>query len=236
MIYLTGDIHGDPKRILHFCQKKSITEKDIIIILGDVGANYYGGNKDVAIKCVLNNLGPVIFCIHGNHEIRPENISSYKQKKWHDGTVMFEEKFPNLLFAKDGEVFDLDGINYLVIGGAYSVDKYYRLKKNFGWWADEQPSDAIKEYVEQQIAGHHIDIVLSHTCPFKYEPVEMFLPMIDQSVVDKSTECWLDKIEESIDYKAWFCGHWHTDKRIDKIHFLFNGFESIEQFKKEDKN
>lgn len=27
------------------------------------------------------------------------------------------------------------------------------------------------------------------------------------------------------DDKAWFCGHWHTDKRIDRMHFLFNSFE-----------
>ena len=27
---------------------------------------------------------------------------------------------------------------------------------------------------------------------------------------------------------AWFCGHWHTNKRIDKMHFLFHQFESSE--------
>lgn len=56
----------------------------------------------------------------------------------------------------------------------------------------------------------------------------MFLASVDQSRVDTSTEKWLDKIEESIDYKAWFCGHWHTDKRIDKIHFLFHSYETEE--------
>ena len=58
----------------------------------------------------------------------------------------------------------------------------------------------------------------------------MFLPFIDQSTVDDSTERWLDKIEDAIDYKALFCGHWHVDKRIDKMHFLFHSFESSEQF------
>lgn len=63
----------------------------------------------------------------------------------------------------------------------------------------------------------------------KYEPVECFLPIIDQSTVDNSTELWLDKIEESAHYLAWLCGHWHIDKRIDKIHFLFDSFESSEE-------
>ena len=84
--------------------------------------------------------------------------------------------------------------------------------------------------MEKQIAEKKIDIVLSHTCPFKYEPTEMFLQGIDQSTVDDSTERWLDKIEEAIEYKAWFCGHWHVNKRVDKMHFLFHDFESMEQF------
>lgn len=144
---------------------------------------------------------------------------------------LVQPEYPNLIFARDGEIYTLNGLRYLVIGGAYSVDKYYRLSHGWGWWPDEQPSPEIKTYVEQQIQNNPFDIVLSHTCPFKYEPTEMFLGGIDQSTVDDSTERWLDTIEEAIEYKAWFCGHWHTDKRIDKMHFLFHSFESDEQFR-----
>ena len=137
-----------------------------------------------------------------------------------------EEKYPNLLFAKDGEIFDIHGLKYLVIGGAYSVDKYYRLSRGYGWWPDEQPSEEIKVFVEQQLREKQFDIILSHTCPRKYEPIEMFLSGINQDMVDKSTEDWLDSIESSVEYLAWFCGHWHTDKRVGKMHFLFKNFES----------
>ena len=89
-----------------------------------------------------------------------------------------------------------------------------------------------KEYVEQQIREKDFDIILSHTCPFKYEPREMFLAVIDQSTVDTSTESWLDTIEEMVDYKAWYCGHWHTNKRIDKMHFLFHGYETSDDVKR----
>ena len=137
-----------------------------------------------------------------------------------------EEAYPNLLFAKDGEIFDIQGLKYLVIGGAYSVDKYYRLSRGYGWWPDEQPSEETKAFVEQQIREKPFDVILSHTCPRKYEPVEMFISGINQDMVDKSTEDWLDCIESSVDYLAWFCGHWHTDKRVDKMHFLFKSFEN----------
>lgn len=235
MIYYTGDIHGQPTEIVNFCTRFNLTAADTVVILGDVGANYYGNKRDAAFKKALCTIKPTIFCIHGNHEMRPENIPTYKRKEWNGGTVWYEEAYPNILFAKDGEIFDLEGVKHVVIGGAYSVDKYYRLTRGYGWWADEQPSEEIKKYVEEQIKTKEFDIVLSHTCPFKYEPVEVFLPFIDQSTVDTSTEEWLDKIEESIEYKAWFCGHWHINKRIDKMHFLFHDFESMDQFTNQEK-
>ena len=222
MVYYTGDIHGKKQEIVELCERFELTEEDIVVILGDVGANYYESERDKRLKRTLSRLKPTIFCIHGNHEIRPSNIPGYQTKEWNGGVVWYEAEYPNLLFAKDGEIFTMDGLTHLVIGGAYSVDKYYRLMRDYGWWPDEQPSAEIKAYVEQQIRGRHFDVILSHTCPFKYEPVEAFLPMIDQKTVDTSTEEWLDRIEETAQYDAWLCGHWHINKRIDKMQFLFH--------------
>ncbi len=228
MVYFTGDIHGIPWGLKKFCAKVKPTAEDIIVILGDVGVNFHEDERDDAVKHILSKLKPTIFCIHGNHEIRPWNIPGYKQKEWNGGKVWYQEEYPSLLFAVDGEIFNINGVRYLVIGGAYSVDKFYRLQRGGGWWPDEQPSQEIQAYVEKQIAEKEFDVVLSHTCPFRYEPTEMFLPMVDQSSVDDSTERWLDEIEKKIQYKAWYCGHWHTEKRIDKMHCLYRTFESDE--------
>lgn len=231
MIYYTGDTHGSLHDVTAFCRRVKPSAEDILVILGDVGANYYKNKRDRVFKETLRQLKPTIFCIHGNHEIRPANIPTYRTKEWNGGTVWYEEEYPKLFFAKDGDVYDLEGLRHLVIGGAYSVDKCYRLSRGYGWWSDEQPSEEIKAYVEQQIRTNLVDIVLSHTCPSKYIPTEAFLPMIDQNTVDDSTERWLDTVEERLDYRAWFCGHWHINKRIDKMHFLFHDFESSSQFK-----
>ena len=226
MVYLTGDIHGDPERVVQFCLSMKPRRTDTFILLGDVAANYTGGQRDEWLKQTLEKLKINILCIHGNHEMRPSAIESYKLKEWRGGMVWYEEAYPHLLFAKDGEIYTIEGKSYLAIGGAYSVDKYYRLERNFGWWSDEQPSEEIKLYVESQIGkAKSVDYVLSHTRPYKYEPREAFLNFIDQSTVDDSTERWLDTIEEKLEYKLWFCGHWHIDKRIDKMHFLFKSFE-----------
>lgn len=231
MIYFTGDTHGGYRDIIKFCNRQHLLRTDVIIILGDAGYNYYSGERDAEAKLHLSHVKPTILCIHGNHEIRPTNIPTYKSKEWNGGIVWYEEEYPNLLFAKDGEIYILNGLNYLAIGGAYSVDKHLRLRRGAGWWEDEQPSDEIKRYVEEQIRAHRVDVILSHTCPRKYIPTEVFLPMVDQSTVDNSTEIWLDQIEEAVNYKTWYCGHWHTDKRIDRMHFLYRTFESEEEMR-----
>lgn len=65
--------------------------------------------------------------------------------------MYYEEEYPSLLFAKDGEVIELDGKQAIVMGGAYSIDKMVQLMYGYGWWPDEQPSDEIKRYVESQL-------------------------------------------------------------------------------------
>lgn len=72
-----------------------------------------------------------------------------------------------------------------------------------------------------------VDVVLSHTTPLKYEPVEVFLPGVKQSDVDKSTEIWLDQIEEKLTYEKWYCGHYHTEKMIEKLEIMFENFDEF---------
>lgn len=50
MIFFTGDIHGVVDGIAEFITKVHPTMKDIIVLLGDVGANYYNGRKDYLMK------------------------------------------------------------------------------------------------------------------------------------------------------------------------------------------
>lgn len=232
MVYFTGDIHGFPFYVKHFALKHKLARDDTIVLLGDVGANYYQNESDEAVKATLSKIKPTVLCIHGNHEMRPWLVDGYHLAEWNGGLVYAQDKYPSLLFAKDGEIYTINGLRYIAIGGAYSVDKFYRLRTGQKWFEDEQPSQEIKDYVEKQLESNSVDVILSHTCPFKYEPREKFLPNIDQNLVDSSTERWLDTIEEKTKYNAWYCGHWHVEKRIDKMHFLFNTFESDEELKR----
>ena len=230
-IYLTGDTHGQFERIISSCERQQVQPESTFIILGDVGLNYYGDRRDNRGKDKLAKIPITFFCIHGNHEMRPSEELGYQVKEYHGGKVWVQSEYPNLVFAIDGEIYDFFGHSCIVIGGAYSVDKYYRLARGYNWFEDEQPSDEIKEKVERVLSARDwkIDVVLSHTCPLRYEPTEVFLSMVDQSSVDKSTEQWLGTIESRLHYERWFCGHYHTDKEIDKIRFMFQDHALLPQ-------
>ena len=229
MIYLTGDTHGEFKRIADFCEENSTTKEDVMIILGDVGINYRLDDIEARFKYQLDTLPITMFCIHGNHEERPENMGTYVEKEWRGGIVYVEEEHPSLIFAKDGEVYDFDGKKAIAIGGAYSVDKYYRLRAGEAWFESEQPDERIKARVEEKLEALNweVDYVFSHTTPLKYIPTEEFLSCIDQSKGERTTEIWLDKIEDRLKYERWFCGHYHTNKRIDRICFLFEEYMEL---------
>ena len=57
MIYITGDIHGEVFRVAAAVDRFKIIAGDVIVILGDVGMNYYGNNRgDRHRKKMLNKL------------------------------------------------------------------------------------------------------------------------------------------------------------------------------------
>ena len=229
MTIITGDIHGNFARVWNQCEKLCTSRADIMVTLGEACLNFFGGERDAVMKRQLKNLPLTLLCVHGNHEMRPESVGSYEEMEWRGGIVSVEPALPHILFAKCGEIYELAGYRCLAIGGAYSVDKPQRLAHGRPWFADEQPSEEIKARVEQRLAAENwqVDVVLSHTCPLKYEPREVFLKGVDQSRVDKSTEIWLDSIEERLSYKEWYCGHYHVAKSIDRMRFMYENFRRL---------
>lgn len=228
-IYITGDTHCNFERIYEFCKTHNTSRNDIMIILGDVGLNFWLDERDTSLKESLLDLNITLFMIHGNHEQRPNKINTYIQKKWYGGTVFYEEKYPHLLFAKDGDIYNLNEKKVMCIGGAYSIDKYYRLKKGYRWYDTEQPSNDIKSYVESQLSTCHwnIDYIFSHCAPLKFEPQDIIIPEAFKLTQDKSTEKWLDFIETKTTYTHWFCGHYHKETSSKDFSILFESIKKL---------
>ena len=212
--FILGDIHGSANPIWNFHRnvKEELCGDDWLILVGDSGLNYYGNKRDIPVKGELSMLPFKYFVIRGNHDRRPSSVKTMEEVDIFGGKGYVEEKYPNIYYAKDDvNLYNIAGYKTVVIPGAYSVDKYYRLLNHYHWFKDEQLSE------EEKNKGLDIlnsidwkcDVVLSHTCPKIYMPTDLFLPFIDQSTVDNSMEEYLGGIEFKLQYKLWVWGHYH---------------------------
>lgn len=239
--FITGDKHRNFTDVKRFCSAMDTRRKDALIILGDAGFNYYGDKRDDKLKEEILSLNITLFCIHGNKEDRPQNVGTYGIRSFCGGKVYYEPKYPNIYFAIDGEIYTFEGKRYMVVGGAHSVDKMRCIEENKPFFADEMPNDVIKARVENRLAAENNSIygMMTHTCPIDYLPTEMFMSTKQNAEIkrkpkktkskklfkpdiDRSTEEWLGRLERSLDYEIWYCGHYHIDKQIDKVNMMCN--------------
>ena len=206
------------------------TKKDLLIILGDVGINYYGGSRDTEIKESICRNEITLFCLRGNHEMRPSDVKGMVEIDYCGARAYIEYEYPNIIYAKDGEIYNIDGRRFLTIGGAYSVDKWYRLRTGRQWFANEQLSKDERAQILEKVTGQEVDFILTHTCPLQFQPTELFIQGIDESAIDKEMEIWLTEVEEKVTYGNFLFGHYHADKEIRPgVQMLYNDIIELVQ-------
>lgn len=231
MIYITGDMHGDIQTFKDIMGKITCKLENTLIVLGDLGANYYLNKTDKKFKNIISQYNINLFVIRGNHDANPANLNYMKEIKKYENIGYIEEEYPNIFYAKNGEVYNIENNTFLVLGGAYSVDKWYRLEKGYKWFADEQMTEEEKQnFWDKNIIK--VNTILSHTCPYANRPIHLFLTQIDQSSVDNSMEKFLDEVKLKVEYKNWFFGHYHADEKVEEnMYMLYNGIIHYKPFK-----
>ena len=233
-----GDCHGNFNWLNNF--KDYEQEKTGFIILGDAGFNFYLNKSDDRLKQYVESFNFPIYCVRGNHEQRPELIHNMhcifdlRVKN----RVYYQPQYPHIHYLIDGYDYTFNDHKALVLGGAYSVDKWFRLAGEdpntthwTGWFKYEQLTDLEKDVILTKIVGKSYDFILSHTCPIQWEPSDLFLNGVDQSKVDKSMEEWLGALVDQniFNWFVWLFGHYHAD-RIEQPHVeqFFTDTENLE--------
>lgn len=238
--YVTGDIHG---KVFQLKERLESIKEDFddvtevgVIILGDAGFNFYMNSSDDKNKRKADALGCRIYCVRGNHEERPEFVKDIVELYDNEigGTVLIEPTHPNIRYLLDGRKYWFGRYSAFIIGGAYSVDKRWRLAngKNLegwtGWFENEQLSQEEMNNIELNWAGCQFDFVFSHTCPISWQPTDMFLPMVDQSSVDNTMELWMEDFKDKIYWGVWLFGHFHADRaERPNVQIMYNYIEDL---------
>lgn len=182
MIWFTGDKHGDYSSVKLFCESHDVGKDaggDYMVVLGDNGVNYFGGKRDRRLKAELSALPITFFMIRGNHDQRP-SLKNCREENYDsdyiNGPVLVEDEFPNILYAKDGVMYDFSGSSVMVIGGAYSIDKFLRRERQaqgfpqYRWFPDEQLKKNERDSILETTRTQRPDVILSHTCPYSMIP------------------------------------------------------------------
>ena len=219
---ITGDCHGrvaERMSMIHDSMPEYKPEETAVIILGDAGLLYYLNKTDQKHKREASAYGYTIYCVRGNHEARPgEHFGMHLiQDENVGGPVWIEDEFPLIRYFCDWGIYEILGRKTLVIGGAYSVDKFYRLQNGWHWFENEQLAPHEMAACMKNVKDREFDLILSHTCPLSKQPVDMFLSYIDQSTVDNTMEVWMEELANTVQWNIWLWAHYHID-RVEAPH------------------
>lgn len=231
-VLITGDAHRNFTRFKNYSKEIQKDANTAVIILGDAGINVTNDEHDNQIKNFLTKrFNFRIYCVRGNHELRPQDVSGMKlvYDEDVDGEVYMQDKWPTLRYFKDWGIYTINGYKIAVIGGAYSVDKYYRLQRGSFWNESELLTDEEMLQCTIDLTNQKVDFVFTHTCPICWEPTDLFLSSVNQASVDKSMELFLEEIAQCFDWKIWCFGHFHAD-RLERpyVEQFYTDTENIE--------
>lgn len=222
-IIFTGDTHGslETKRLSfkNFPEGRNLTKNDYVIICGDFGCIWDGSNCDKYWLDWLEDRPFTTLFVDGNHENFPL-IYSYSTAIWNGGKI--HQIRPSVKHLMRGQIFTLDNMTFFTMGGATSVDKIYR-KEGKSWWSEEIPSyNEMTEGVNNLIKyNNKVDYIITHCLPSSIlDKFDKWYPQHD------TLNNYLEKmIVQEVDFKKWFCGHYHIDRTIDdKYYICYNDF------------
>lgn len=225
-IFITGDTHGDMSinKLSNktFPENKKLTKDDFVIICGDFGLVWDNSKSEIYWRDWLtNNRNFTTLFVDGNHESF-FLLNLYPISEWNGGKV--HKITDSIIHLIRGEVYTIGSKKFFVMGGADSVDKLRRIE-GVSWWKEELPS-----YIEYENGlsnlekhGWKVDYVITHTCPLK-----VFGDVVENGKTMSDLEKYLDNIDNSLEFKEWYFGHYHQDKWINnKYRVIYNDIVEI---------
>jgi len=217
-IYLIGDVHGDFEKILYF---KHIIENNKLIVLGDFGLVW--NNQSNTSLDILEAFNTEIYFLDGNHE-NFDMLEQYPIIEKHGGKVSVIRK--NIFWLRRGEIYNIDNNKILTVGGAFSIDKCYRVEY-ISWWKQEEINFEEIQNTLSNLNKHNnqVDYILTHTCPNTLRE-KMFEFTTKKS--DSNTDFFDYLVDDKIiNFKKWYFGHFHEDISYENFSCLHNNIKLL---------
>lgn len=222
MIYVTGDTHGDFSR-LSVGKLRFLGKNDTLIICGDFGFIWDGGEKEKHILSELCARSCNICFIDGTHE-NFDLLAKYTPEIWNGGKTLLIGG--NVRYLMRGQIFIIENKTIFTMGGGESPDREYRTAAGT-YSPQEFPSQ--EEMMEGVSVlrdnGMQADYIITHEPPAK---TKIFLSDGeggDAGVTVLNT--YFDKIAENCAFSKWYFGSMHADLEVSGSQFAV--FEKIRE-------
>jgi DNA repair exonuclease SbcCD nuclease subunit len=209
-ILLLGDQHNNFSYLIQKILKYNL-RNSVMLCVGDFGAYWDDDNLNMQSLQNLNNV------------LNKNKIELYTIRGNHDNPKNFDNKriYGNVHLVKDYSVLTFNNYNFLMIGGAISPDKDYRIIKK------EITEDTIindtlfegEEFIldiEKASKLKNIDIVITHSAPTGVYPhtyVNTGNDKLNKQLLEERQD--LAKLRDILfknnNIQYWFYGHFHIN-------------------------
>ena len=238
MIFVTGDCHGDYRRFSTeiFPEQKQMSKEDYVIICGDFG--YWKDTKEQRYWLDWLEEKPfTTLWVDGNHE-NYDLLKEVGVEEWNGGNVQYIR--PSVIHLMRGQVFEIDEMKFFSFGGASShdidggileqSDPGFRLKRarlvkrriphrinHVSWWTEELPSEEEMAVGRRNLEKHDwkVDFIFTHCCATSTQVLVFGVQHKPDILTD-----YLEEIRQKCEFKGWFFGHYHDNRRVSKDEFL----------------
>ena len=175
-ILFAGDCHGATDHVKALINEAGKRECDRIFVLGDFG--YWEHMADGVkfldkVSAFAIKRGISVYFLDGNHDKTSLLLEKYADEPNDEGFLTVRGR---LFYAPRGHQWTWDGVSFIALGGAYSVDKQWRLdqerkgKRKGGtlWFPEEEMTDEDMLNILGTVS--RVDVMLAHDKPFDSKP------------------------------------------------------------------
>jgi len=201
-VYIIGDIHGAFGRL-----KQKVTDLELrdcyLLCVGDLGVGFKKSDEYTCgeLNQFFANQNITFMSIRGNHD-DPEFFGG-------KSSIMLS----NFMLLPDYHTETLDGVRYLFVGGATSIDRIHRIQ-GVSWWPNE-----VFQYQPSLVTA--CDVLITHSAPswnghFSKEGIESWC-RIDPTLWDECLKerIAIDDLIVQCGAKRHYCGHFHSYHCVD---------------------
>jgi len=218
-LLLSGDWHGNSQHAQNVFAHACRVEADAVIQLGDFGYGWSvqhgkGGvlydNFTKTVSAFAKAAETPCYWLPGNHENYDFLEEQAAKVSPHPLVANRGYELESMVvYLPRPTALEFDGLRFLVMGGAASVDKRMRIPGK-SWWHQEEITWA---EVDACAELGQFDVLLSHDFPWECNIVDRHLdPYWGQEAMEKTTESRqkISEIVKASGVRAVFHGHLHV--------------------------